>query len=152
MLPSSSGGGQNVRHFTSTPYFKLSNQCAEERKKKVSRLLDIYIYIYIYIHTHMCVYIIRVCMYNIYIHTPIIYTHICTYIHIVQTIWCSIPGKNKIFFFAPVCPDRLWAPASLICCGYRGCLLKRTAASHTHARTHTHTRYTGRSIDLSFIL
>ena len=26
---------------------------------------------------------------------------------------CSIPGNGKIFFFSPVCPDRLWASCSL---------------------------------------
>jgi hypothetical protein len=32
----------------------------------------------------------------------------------------SIPGRLKIFFSSPQCPDRLWGPSNLILNGYRG--------------------------------
>jgi hypothetical protein len=31
-----------------------------------------------------------------------------------------IPGRGKIFFSSPQCPDRLYGPPSLLSNGYRG--------------------------------
>ena len=106
------------------------------------------IYIYtpiIHTHTHTHTYI------HLYIYIYI-YIYIYTYILIMQKIWFSIPGKNKIFFFSPVTsrpalgpsqPRILWAPR----------LFAKTQSDHTHTHTHTrHIRYNGRSIHLSFII